>query len=297
MHIDRFLASHDGVVSRDQARGCGLSEDQIAGRVSRGEWLRRASAVYFAVAWAWTPAARVRVAGEWAAPVGALAGLAAAWWLGLGVDGPHPITVVLPRGCSRRPPPGIRVVQRDLRGDRLLHRGLWVVTRPLAVLDAAVALGSGGPPFLDRALQQHVSLDELRTVQSRHLGRRGSAAAGKLIARAGDRAASEAERRMIALLRGAGLTGWTVNLTVAVGGGSEVVIDIAFPGVRLALEVDGWAHHVDHARFVGDRVRKRTLVAAGWTVAEVTWEDLERRPAEVLDQIRRALLHLSARAQ
>ena len=66
--------------------------------------------------------------------------------------------------------------------------------RALAVLDAAVALRRGGQAFLDRALQQHVTLDELRTAQARHLGRRGSGAAGRLLVSAGDRAASEAER-------------------------------------------------------------------------------------------------------
>ena len=291
----RHLASHDGVVTRDRARALGLSESAIARRLASGEWIRRAAGVYFAIAWPYTAAARVRVAAEWARSGGALAAVTAAWWLGLGVVGPTPITVILPRGCSRRPPVGVTVVQRDLRGERCRHHGLWVVSRALAVLDAAVALGRGGQPFLDRALQQHVTLDELRTAQARHLGRRGSAAAGRLIARAGDRTASEAERRMISLLRRAGLDGWSVNLSVPLSDGRCALVDIAFPEVRFALEVDGWAFHVDRERFVGGRGRKRELVAQGWTVAEVTWQDLVERPDEVIDQVRRTLLRLSTR--
>ena len=100
---------------------------------------------------------------------------------------------------------------------------------------------------------------------------------------------------MIALLRRAGLTGWSVNLPVPLSDGRRAIADIAFPEVRFALEIDGWAFHVDRERFVGGRRRKRELVAMGWTVAEVTWADLVERPDEVIDQIRRILLHLSAR--
>ncbi|NMO89017.1 type IV toxin-antitoxin system AbiEi family antitoxin domain-containing protein [Actinomycetospora sp. TBRC 11914] len=295
MDIQRFLATHDGVITRAQARACGLSDDQIARKVASGEWIRRAPGVYFAIAWAWTVTARVRVAGEWARPTGALGATAAAWWLGLGVTDPRPLTVILPRGCSRKSPRGVTVVQRDLRGDRVEHRGLPVVGRALATLDTAVALGPEGQTFLDRALQQgQVTLEDLRAAQSRHLGRRGSAAAHRLLVRAGDRAASEPERLVAALLRRAGVTGWTLNHEVTLSTGRRALLDIAFPDVRFAIEVDGWAFHVDPERFVGDRVRKRTLVADGWTVVEVTWDDLLNRPDEVIDQVRRVLARLRA---
>jgi very-short-patch-repair endonuclease len=291
--IDRFLATHDGVISRAQAHSCGTSDDQIARKVARGEWVRRAPGVYFAVAWPWTPAARVRVAAEWVRPVGALVAITAAWWLGLGVPSPHPITVALPRGCSRRSPSGVSSVQRDLGDDRFQYRGLWVANRGLATLDAAVALGRDGQSFLDRVLQRGtVGLAELRATQSRHLGRRGSAAAHDLLVRAGDRAASRPERRFVALLRRGGFTGWRVNHEVRLDSGQEYCLDVAFDEVRLAIEVDGWAVHSDHDQFVRDRQRKRALVADGWTVIEVTWDDLVRRPERVLDELRRTLARL-----
>jgi very-short-patch-repair endonuclease len=291
--LDRFLASHDGVITRAQARALGMSDDQIARKLASGEWLRRAPGVFFACAWPWTPAARVRVAAEWVRPVGTVLGVAAAWWLGLGVASPHPIVVGLPRGCSRRPPSGISTTQRDLRGDRTEHHGLWVASRPLAVLDAAVALGRDGQPFLDRVLQQGtVTLDELRATQGRHLGRRGSAAAHRLLVQAGDHAASEPERRVIALFRRGRVTGWVVNHPVTLSSGEEFVLDLAFLAVRFALEIDGWAFHSTPDRFVRDRARKRALVADGWVVAEVTWDDLLHRPEQVLDEIRRTLARL-----
>jgi very-short-patch-repair endonuclease len=295
VRLDRFLASHDGVITRAQARARGVSDDQIARKVASGEWIRRAPGVYFAVAWLWTPAARVRVAAEWVAPVGALVGITAAWWLDLGVAGPHPISVALPRGCSRRPPPGVSILQRDLGVDRFRHRGLFVAGRGLATLDAAVALAGGGQAFLDRVLQQgKVTLAELRATQSRHLGRRGSAAANRLLVQAGDRAASRPERTFVALLRRSGLTGWQVNLPVTLTSGRKYLLDVAFDEERLAIEVDGWAFHTDRDQFVRDRRRKRALVAEGWTVVEVTWDDLVHRPEEVLHEIRRTLARLRA---
>ncbi|GAA4821764.1 type IV toxin-antitoxin system AbiEi family antitoxin domain-containing protein [Actinomycetospora corticicola] len=290
MKVQRLLASNHGVISLAQARRCGLSDDQIARKVASGEWIRRAPGVYFAIAWAWTPAARVRVAAEWVRPTGALAGPTAAWWLGLDIESPTPISVVVPRASSRRPPGGVHMTRRDLRGDRVEHRGLWVVARALAVLDAAVALGPQGQAFLDRALQQkHVTLEELRAMQARHLGRRGSRTAHELLVRAGDRAASAVERRTVALLRGAAIDGWEVNVEVVLADGRTVVLDLGFLELRIALEVDGWAFHTDPSRFVEDRARKRALVADGWLVVEVTWDDLVRRPEKVLHELRRII--------
>ncbi|GAA4832420.1 type IV toxin-antitoxin system AbiEi family antitoxin domain-containing protein [Actinomycetospora corticicola] len=290
MKLQRFLAAHDGVITRAQARACGLSDDQIARKVASGEWLRRAPGVYFAIAWRWTPAAKVRVAAEWARPTGALAGPAAAWWLGLEIDSPHPVGVVVPPHSSRRAPDGVAMIRRDLRGDRIEHRGLWVVARALAVLDTAVALGGRGQEFLDRALQQgRVTLEELNTVQDRHVGRQGSGVARRMLDEAADRAASTAERRTLTLLRRGGITGWTVNLEVTLPDGRDAVVDLGFLELKLALEVDGWAFHVDPSRFVDDRARKRALVAAGWVVIEVTWDDLVHRPEKLLDELRRII--------
>jgi very-short-patch-repair endonuclease len=82
---------------------------------------------------------------------------------------------------------------------------------------------------------------------------------------------------------------------VRLTGGQEFFLDLAFPEVRFALEVDGWAFHSTRDRFVRDRARKRALVADGWVVAEVTWDDLVNRPEQVLDDIRRTLARLGAR--
>lgn len=90
------------------------------------------------------------------------------------------------------------------------------------------------------------------------------------------------------LLRAAALTGWLANYPVTVDG-QRYVIDVGFPAVKLAVEVDGWAFHSDVERFRADRRRQNRLSVAGWTVVRFTRADLRERPDEVLRIITRLL--------
>jgi very-short-patch-repair endonuclease len=168
--------------------------------------------------------------------------------------------------------------------DRVEVSGLWVSAVPLTVLEAAVALDTAGSHLLDRALQRRVAVADLYDAHYRNLGRRGSAKAAALLRAARDRAPSEAERRLVALLRDAGLTGWRCGYRVG-----RYKLDLAFPAAQIAIEVDGWAWHSDVERFRHDRRRQNALVLAGWTVLRFTWHDLTSRPDAVLAQIRAAL--------
>ncbi|MBW0106513.1 endonuclease domain-containing protein, partial [Pseudonocardia sp. KRD291] len=71
-------------------------------------------------------------------------------------------------------------------------------------------------------------------------------------------------------------------------------VDVAFPATRVAIEVDGWAWHVDTERFATDRRKGNALVGAGWSLLRFTWADLTERPGEVVGQIRAALAGASA---
>lgn len=163
---------------------------------------------------------------------------------------------------------------------------------PLTVLETAVTLGERGSQLMDRALQRFVSLEALHRAYGRNLGRRGSAAAGRLLAAAADRAASAAERELIALLRAARLTGWVQHYRL---GDDEV--DLAFPEYRVAVEVDGWAWHHDADTFRRDRERQNRMVLAGLTVLRFTWHDLTQCPDKVVTDIRVALTAATSRCR
>lgn len=66
---------------------------------------------------------------------------------------------------------------------------------------------------------------------------------------------------------------------------SGAVIDVAFPALMIAIEIDGFAYHSDARTFVTDRRRQNMLVAAGWTVLRFTWQDLVDDEAAVLDRV------------
>ncbi len=286
MKLQTLLRRQAGVIARGQAMDAGLSRYAVDRRLAGGRWRALHPAVYLVDGHRLTDEVELRAAVLWAGPDAVLGGTWAAWWHGLLDAAPDgPIGVTVPPSSGRRGRSGIRVRRRELPAlDVEEVRDVPLTRLPLTALEAAVALGDAGPVFLDRALQRGVSFAAVGRAHSRQLGSAGSRAAGDLLVAAGDRAASAAERRLIRLLRAAGVTGW--HLGFAVG---RQRIDLAFPASRVAVEVDGWAWHVDVERFRADRQRQNALVTAGWTVLRFSWHDLNGRPGEVLVDIRSAL--------
>jgi very-short-patch-repair endonuclease len=66
-------------------------------------------------------------------------------------------------------------------------------------------------------------------------------------------------------------------------------IDLAFPAARMAIEVDGWAWHVDAERFRADRRKGNAIIRAGWDLLRYTWHELDGSPADVIAEIRETL--------
>lgn len=95
---------------------------------------------------------------------------------------------------------------------------------------------------------------------------------------------SEAERRLLALIRDAHLPVPETNVRVA---GHEV--DARWPRERLVVEVDGFAFHASRRSFERDRRRDLDLAAAGWRVVRVTWRQVTREPQVVVARLAAAL--------
>jgi very-short-patch-repair endonuclease len=103
---------------------------------------------------------------------------------------------------------------------------------------------------------------------------------------------SAAERVAHRILRAAGLTGWKTNFPVFLEG-RLYYIDIAFPHLKLAIEIDGRLHEEDKDLFESDRWRQNALVADGWRVLRFTWQMLHEHPEVVVAAILQALLSRS----
>jgi len=283
--LDDLVARQAGVLALHQAVAAGMSAATVQRRVRQGSWTRLHPAVYLVGGHRLTDEARVRAAwlgaGENAA---AVSGPAAAYWHGLIARAPEKIEVTIPRRLGPGNRPGVRVRRRDLlTADVVGTRGICLTGLPLTVLETAVAL-PGGSTFLDRALQRHIRFPTVYRAYCRNMGRRGSSTAGRLLVAAADRADSAAERLLVRIVRNAGITGWVIGHPFG-----PWRVDLAFPEEKVAVEVDGWAWHVDAERFRADRRKQNALVRAGWDPLRFTWHELDGSPGTVAGEIRETL--------
>ena len=279
-----ILLRQDGLVTAAQARDAGVSTRTVQRRVGSGSWERVMPQVFLVAGHPPTDAVRVRAAGLWVGERGVISGSAAAWWHRMHPTVPAVVELTVPRARAPRPQSGVRLRRRDLSHlDLVRVNGLWLTDKALTALETAVAVPEGST-FLDRALQRHVSFSRVYRAYCRNLGARGSARAGDLLVAAADRADSAAERRAVALLRAAGIPGWVLGHPF-----ERWRIDIAFVREKIAVEIDGWAWHMDVDRFRADRHKGNALVRGRWDLLRFTWHDLTNRPDYVVAEIRAAL--------
>lgn len=65
-------------------------------------------------------------------------------------------------------------------------------------------------------------------------------------------------------------------------------VDLAYPDLKIGIEVDSFAFHGSHPDFVRDRGRLNGLMAAGWTIVFFVYED-SLRPRRFLAALQTAL--------
>lgn len=94
------------------------------------------------------------------------------------------------------------------------------------------------------------------------------------------------------------LDGWTFNHPVRVGG-QRMVLDLAHPHARIAVEVDGFRYHdATPEQAAADRARDRALTDAGWRVYRYSATTVTGDAATVAHELdARATKRLEAIAQ
>ena len=145
-------------------------------------------------------------------------------------------------------------------GDDLLHRGL--------VTEATLAAAVG-----------------------RYPGRRGLTRLRRALALLDGRAESRPESLVRVALVLAGVTGIEANIEIRDEAGAFLGrVDLCVAWARLIIEYHGDHHRSEPGRWRKDVARARRLRAAGWTVIELTGDDLRDLDA-VVRQVRAALQH------
>ena len=292
----RLLAANQhGVITRHQLGAAGVSSRSLHIMVDSGELVRVAQGTFLVGGAPETFRSRLWIS---ALATGGTIGFAsAAQTWGITPDQDAQIHVVLPHARRVYPPDYVRVHRTPVPLWALACRdGLSTTSMSWTLLDHASTLRSGHRiSLIDRGMQRGwVTEADVRGRLKRYPGRTGNAALRRLLPQLGDGAAAQSERKLHQLLRRAGIGGWRPNHPLWSNGELACVIDVAFPDRRIAIEVDGMAHHIDSERFTRDRRRQNRLVLDGWLILRFTWEDLVERPAYVIREIRAALAGTAA---
>lgn len=272
-----------GAVSSRQLLDAGVGPHAIEARVARG-WLRRLHRGVYAVG---------ALESALTAPAGAILATngravlshrtAATIWgiLEARPEDPVEITLLDARSKGR---PGVRVHTGRLTTTDIRTRHDLQLTAPSRTLRD---LAATAPEELDDAINEAqirrlVTPKDLQRLLT--LPRCGVRALRDAIGEERRMTRSEAERRLLALIRSAGLPMPRTNVKVA---GHEV--DLHWPDHDLVVEFDGWAYHSTRAAFERDRRRDADLQLAGQRVMRVTHRQLAGEPIPLIARCAAAL--------
>ena len=293
VELRRFALSRGGVVCAKDLRRYGVSTRAAGRRVEAGDWSRIGRAYVVAPQGtslsdvAWCHILRITY-GEGARISGHLAMRHGGWLL------PGDVRIVVMARQPKSAIPGVVILRRP--DGPAVHgpEGLRFTRRVEALLDAlVVARPAAARDLLDAALQRRLitAAEFAATAMPRRgRGKRGADRLSGLVERALTGSRSEAEQRMRVLLKRSATGTWTSNHAIRDDSGRIVAeIDFAHEGLRIAIEVDGRAHHSDRLAFERDRERQNHLVLQGWLILRFTWEQITQRPQEVIAAVRVAV--------
>ena len=236
--------------------------------------------------WEQKLSAAVLWVGEGALVAGAAA--AALWDLSGWPDGPLEVT----HEGAKQNAFGIVVHRTSLSTADVAAVGALPITSPARTL--ADIAGRSSDRTFDAAFHECLhrrltSLEAIREAFARR-ARRGCAGAQRmrrtLVAYGADEpaAGSPLEALVARKLAGSPLPSPRRQHAVTVEGRCRF-LDFAWPGSRVALEVDGYRWHSSRTAWESDRARASQLRRAGWTVLQVTYDDVRHRFSSIVEEI------------
>jgi very-short-patch-repair endonuclease len=283
-----------GAFTAAQAIAAGLTRRQVRYRLDTGRWHPVAGHALSATprpepGW---PATTLAWAARLTWPDGIVGGFVAGRLHGFPVELSTWVLVFV--GAKHDPQPGL-VARRFLPPASQVERrpdGLIITSAVRTALDCLA-----GAPSQQAASDLYAWLSTRRVIGPGHLeaavrhgtGRHGIGTLRRLVHLARDGAVSEAEARMHALLRAAGIDGWAAGVQVSDRHGLIGVVDLLFAHERVVIEIDGRRAHTDADSFERDRARQNRLVRAGYLVLRYTWRRLHDHPDDVIAEIRAVL--------
>jgi predicted transcriptional regulator of viral defense system/very-short-patch-repair endonuclease len=286
--LARLAARQHGVVSIRQLRRLGYSHMSVSRAAAAGRLHRLHHGVY-AVGHANLSLQGQCLAGVLASgPHALLSHFSAAWLLDLLATDPIPVHVTAPVPRKGRGALRLHHSRTLDDADRGFVKGIPVTSVARTVLDLAALVRFES---LRRALRRSedlrlFDLDDFHSVLARNRGHRGAVKLEHALSiyEPPRLTRSELERELVAAFEGAGLPRPSTAFVVA---GYE--LDIYWPELRFAVEIDVYATHGAHEPFEEDRRRDEDLKLAGIELTRVTGRRFEREPRQVVERISRLL--------
>jgi very-short-patch-repair endonuclease len=99
---------------------------------------------------------------------------------------------------------------------------------------------------------------------------------------------SDFELLVLAAIAEHGLPAPVLHHRVVEGGRFVAEVDLAYPDLRVAIELDGRVHLQPEVR-ERDLPRQNDLVLLGWTVLRFSWHRFANHPERVIAEIRAAM--------
>jgi hypothetical protein len=279
----QLAARQNGVVGRKQALARGMTEHQIAWRLSSGRWSIALPSVY-------------RITGspsDWRQQL-----TAASIWAERGFALSHRTAAAIWRLARFREGPVELTVTRNIRpaAPILVHRASFLASRDLATLpdfrvtsptrtlvdlcatENPSSINASVDEFLRRRL---TSLRQLTEALDRLGRRRGTSQLREIVHRYEDgECATESELEAVALdvIDSAGLPRPTKQRPVVIDGRLRR-LDFIYAAERVVIEADGRKTHDNDDAYEDDRERDNALIARGWYVLRWTWRAVHGRSA------------------
>lgn len=274
----RLAEGQQGMITTAQLLDAGLSRQAIGARVAGGWLMRRHAGVYQLGVYPGpfgAEAAALLACGERAVISHTTA---AGLWRLIVRGGQVHVTVPGAKGRTRA---GITVHRAMLEDDEIITRhGIRVTSPARTLLDLASFMPERALDRLveEAQVQELATRDDLLRAVATGRSRPGIRKFARIVGSPDEPSftRSEAERRLVELVRAADLPRPRTNARVA---GHEV--DALWAAQRLVVEVDGWTYHGTREAFERDRRRDGRLLVAGYRVLRITWRQLTREPAKV----------------
>lgn len=281
--IAELASRQHGVLTVAQLTAAGASRNAIAHRVANGRLTAVHRGVY-RLGETHTRLTSLMAATLAAGPTGALSHHAAAELHGIAKPRPGPIDVTVTRGHARQRD-GLRIHRARTTETTRVH-GIPTTTVAQTIKDLAAVLSGRDLQRAVEEAQVHRKLDmpTLARAVDEARGRRGVRALRATTDHGPRFTRSEAERRLLELVRSAGLPEPETNVRVA---GYEV--DALWRDHGVVVEVDGQAFHSTREAMERDRRKDADLEAAGYAVKRVTWTQITRQREAVVARLARAL--------